>query len=344
MIDGLIQYEMYDPAFEAISKYGFYGCQMPHLVSLATYELESHINEYNETLLFLIVALCRNGCQTKDMLRYLLPFYMGSVQEMGKIFEKAEVLGVDFTDEDYEKMLAQVLFVQTNPLAYVRLFMKYYERGKNRVLVKAFLSYLAYGYVVDKYNLDTSLYALIRKESLGIRNDVLVLAILKYQASEENLTKEQLSYADYEIGSFAKSGIVLPFMQKYRGKIVLPYSVENSVILQHYANTSLPVNVVLVAGNRELEFEMKEVFPGIFVKTFLLFYGESAQYYICEEESGKKTQLQTMQYVENDSEHRSFYSMVNEMQKHSDNPEQVDVLRAEYEKYRQLGEKLFQIL
>ena len=67
-------------------------------------------------------------------------------------------------------------------------------------------------------------------------------------------------------------------------------------------------------------------------------------YYIQEEESGRRTELRAMQYVENDTNDRSFYSMVNEMERHKEQPEQVDAIRTEYEKYRQLGEKLFQIL
>ena len=67
------------------------------------------------------------------------------------------VPGLVLDDGCKERLLGQVLFTDTDPSYYEPLFHEYYEKGKNRVLVKAFLSYYAYEYLVDRIDLSEAL-------------------------------------------------------------------------------------------------------------------------------------------------------------------------------------------
>lgn len=75
-----------------------------------------------------------------------------------------------------------------------------------------------------------------------------------------------------------------PMLERFMDKTVIEYkSRPGSQVVIHY--------IVLQDGHAEGEYrqeEMRDMYGGIYVKSFILFFGEKLKYYITEEKDGKE--------------------------------------------------------
>ena len=95
--------------------------------------------------------------------------------------------------------------------------------------------------------------------------------------------------------------------------------------------------------------EMKEMFGGICVKQFILFFGEKLQYYITETEEGKEhlTESGTLSRSDTDREQKeSKYSLINDIAigRALDDENTMGDLLHEYFEREFMVEKLFHIV
>ena len=93
------------------------------------------------------------------------------------------------------------------------------------------------------------------------------------------MTAEKMVFPFYK--EFAEN---ITFMHKYMDKTMVEYHV-------HDGNRAVIHYLVEREGNVENEYrkeEMKNMYDGICVKEFVLFFGERLQYYIVELEDGKE--------------------------------------------------------
>ena len=95
--------------------------------------------------------------------------------------------------------------------------------------------------------------------------------------------------------------------------------------------------------------DMKQVYEGIFVKQFVLFYGETMQYYISEETDGKKNVTDSVTISNNcirplKSEGR--YEMLNDIIASQDThePEALKILVHSYAVNNAVTEQMFTML
>ena len=92
--------------------------------------------------------------------------------------------------------------------------------------------------------------------------------------------------------------------------------------------------------------EMKEMFDGIYVTDFILFFGEQMQYYITEDgqEEGSLTESGTIQKSDiTGGQSSSRYSLINDVMigETLQDYDTVDALISEYFKKKFICEKLF---
>ena len=91
---------------------------------------------------------------------------------------------------------------------------------------------------------------------------------------------------------------------------------------------------------------MKEAFGGVFFKEFVLFFGESLQYYITEERNGEEMLTESGSLQRSDGsgyEEESRYRMINDIviSQSMEDFDTMDNLLEEYLKKEFLNEKLF---
>lgn len=312
-----VYHGMYEKAQQILSRFGQSGCDKEALLMLVKERIAGEKGAYVPQVLQWCHTLYQERCMDADVLLYRMKYYMGSTKELTVLYEKCmSVPGLVLDDGCKERLLGQVLFTDTDPSYYEPLFHEYYEKGKNRVLVKAFLSYYAYEYLVDRIDLSEALAEKIEKEAMYVKEDVMVFAWLKAMSGAKRLSDRQKEFVELCLEKYAGEGRIFRFMQDFSGKAEVPYEVENAQIVQHFGASGQSVMLHVVEQEKEvLVIPMKQIFDGIYSAALLLFEGEEKQCYVKEEGTGRKSDIIVLRYHGTRKGNDSFFQMINEMQR-----------------------------
>ena len=338
---------MYEKATEMLCRDGIEQCGHSALSMLVAELVQKNDGEFEPLLAKWALHLFHEGCCEKVTMEYLLHYYMGDIRTLSAIYRKCQQMPEVVIGEDAnERLLAQLLFVGEDLMKYETLFLEYYEKGDNRMLVKAFLSQLAYEYVVERTELTEEIFVKIEKEALYEKDLVMVLATLRYYRNQATFTGKQKEFVELNLERYAGDGLVLAFMKDYIGKVKVPYEIENTVLIQYYSGTGRDVFLCEEkADGQTVSQPMKQVFPGVFTRELLLFGDEEKQCYIYEEETGERTDVMSVKRPEQAIHTPGFFQMVNRMiecEQQQDSSAYREVRRS-YERVRHAAERLFEI-
>lgn len=338
---------MYEKAQTMLLRYGVEDCDRQALAMLVSQLAHENEHEWEPLLVKWALLLFRHGCYDKAAMEYLRRYYVGDLQTLTSLYRKCMELPEVGVDEDFsERLLAQVLFISADQTQYEDIYRQYFDNGKNRMLVKAYLAQLAYDYVVERVELPESLFVKIEKEAMYEKDPVMVLAALRYYRNETSFASKQKEFVELNLEKYASEGILLAFMKDYIGKVTVPYEIENTVLIQFYSGTDQ--GVFLCREREPGEYEpvpMRQVFPGIYIYEMLLFEGEEKKCYIYEEEQDEKTDIMTVSRPDSAGGTPGLFRMVNQMitAKHAGDQTLYEGLRRQYERDRYAAGRLFNI-
>lgn len=319
-IEYLLMRTIYTKALEAMKIYGYEEIQINRLVSLCSAWI---ITSESETDRACIVNLCyyvfTHGKYDEAILGLLIKNYTGSTREMFLLWQVAQNFELDCHDLE-ERLLTQILYAQSYIEDSFLIFSSYYKNVTNHLLVRSFLTYYAYKYLVHEQVIDPGLFQIMKRELFYEENDVCLLAWLKFHTANEAFSENERIFAEYNMDRLVKKGIVLPFFLQYKNKINLPDNIVDKFIISYHTDPEKQVFLhYRLASNNDQDYiveRMENCFLGIHVKEFLLFYHEELQYYITEE-SGQDTNITESFNIKYDcgayEEEDSKYSQINLM-------------------------------
>lgn len=336
---------MYEKAQTMLLRCGVAGCALPALAMLVSQLAQENEQEWEPMLVKWALHLYRQGCYDKGAMDYLRRYYTGDLATFTSLYGKCSEMPEVGVDEDMtERLLAQVLFVGADQIGYEAIYLDYFEHGENRMLVKAFLSQLAYDYVVERVELTEPLFVKIEKEAMYEKDVVMVLATLRHYRLEDHFASKQKEFVELNLEKYVGDGMVFAFMKDYIGKVNVPYEIENTVLIQYYSGTVGGVFLYEQKSDGSYEPQsMRQVFPGVYVYEMLLFEDEERSCYIYEEETDEKTETVVVRRPDTSGETPGFFQMVNQMivANEKGDRERYDQMRRQYESDRYAAEKLF---
>jgi len=296
IVEFLIIRDLYSKAFTALEEFGFNDIAVNHLIKLCSNVLQNKGDEDSQSVILVNLSyyIFKAGKYNETTLKYLVKYFYGTTHEMFELWKTAVAFEMETVDLE-ERLLVQMLFAQSYIVNSLSVFMSYYKRGCNHKLIKAFLSYNAYKYLVKERIVQPELFGIMKKEAAYEENEVCMLALLKELSQKEMLTEGEIDLIDYNIHKFVKNGIVLPYYMNFQHQIALPPKLKDKFFIEYKTNPThkVTLNYRIEGKNSVDEFvteKMKNVYLGIHIKEFILFYNESIQYYIAEEdEEGQVT-------------------------------------------------------
>ena len=151
-----------------------------------------------------------------------------------------------------------------------------------------------------------------------------MMAFLKhYSQKADSLDKEKEQLCERFLHElYAEKNITLPFFAQFKNISQDAARIADSELIEYKGNPESTVVIHYIINRDEEETgdyvreEMKNMFGGIFVKEFLLFFGETLQYYVTEEFGNKEqlTESGTIQKSDALSENATDrYAMVNDI-------------------------------
>ncbi|MBQ3061731.1 MAG: hypothetical protein IJD02_04740 [Lachnospiraceae bacterium] len=288
IVEYLIIRGFYEKALRGVMAYGVSVIPVKQLFKLA---IKCIAMEWEEELIEGIVTLCyyvfKHDMYDEALLSYLCRHFSLGTKDMLSVWKASKNMGVD-TGELEERLLGQILFAESYSMDSAAVFESYYGHSSDKVLVRAFLKYNAYKYVVKDRVVQESIFEILKKEIASDKNELCILALLKYYSTLSELDKSETIFVDYYVNHFGSKGIVLPFFKNFGGKINLPEYICDKCYIEYNADPSIQVDIhyLIDSDNGDesgfVTETMKDVYMGIRVKEFMIFYGEKLQYYISE--------------------------------------------------------------
>jgi hypothetical protein len=346
---------LYERALDWVKNFGTHGIDARIILRLCVRLLDRNMLEVGAKELEIAHYSFVNGKYDEQLLSYLMTNYSGTIKEMRDIWKAAESFGLD-TYTLSERILIQMMFSGAFIGEKIEIFKSYVQSGPNTDIEMAFLSQNAYDSFVHGTVTDRFIFERIEKlalEGLPIQ-EVCKLAYLRYYASERSSEEEvNEEVAAPFLKELLARNVFFPFYMEYEG--VVPEMVQfiDKTMLEYRTTpgTQCVVHYRLSngAGGEYTSSEMREMYDGIYVAEFILFFGEQLQYYITEEgdEEGTHTESGTIQKSDIIGEQLSGrYSNINDIMigETLQDYGTVDSLIGEYYKRRFISNHLFNAL
>jgi len=287
IIEFMIIRDLYNVALKAMDEYGFEGIDEKRLMKLCSRLL---MNAGGMERVDVLVSACfyvfREGRYDDTILSYLNDYYYGTTEDMYAIWQAAHGKGLD-TIEMEERLLAQMLFTETYITSARSVFTNYYRSGSNKVLIKAYLSYYAYKYLVNDRLVEPEIFDIMRSEIRYDENEICLLAVLKWYSTSEQLTDSEVNFVDYHLNRLEQREMILPFMSKFKDTMRISQDICDKYYVEYRTMPGSRVTIHYTyedgsGNNSYTEEEMRHVCYGIYVKEFVIFANEALQYYITE--------------------------------------------------------------
>lgn len=356
MIRYMVIRGMYEEAYNWVCRFGPYGVDAKVLAKLCSRLLDEEQTEEDPVMTGILFYVMKKGKYDENILKYLIRYFNGSIKDMRDLWKAAQDFGVD-TYALCERMLVQMLYTGAHVGEKMEIFRTYSRGIGNERLMAAFLSQCCYDYAIEGHITEPYIFRSVlqlNQEEVKL-HPVCRIACLQYYAEEK---QEQDEMARSACCSFLKSlledQIVLPVYKEYQGYIPQMDEYQDKTIVEYRTKPGCRAvihYVIQSEENTENEYckeEMKDMFAGICVKEFILFFGERLQFYITEESEGNEQLTKSGTINKSDIAQESFesrFTTLNDIMigKTLHDYDTVDGLLGEYYKQDFLVDKIFRM-
>lgn len=293
MIAYMVDMNMFDKAFQAVKLYGFDEIDSEELYRLADYGVEDSNGFLNEDLLSICIHLYKSGKVNERILVYIINHYKGDLEELAGIFKtvRNRVRDISLLAEN---TLAQMMFAMGNVEYIYDIFTAYYA-GRNRgLVVKAFLRFACYNYLIKDAQIPSGVFDCLYQEIQkgNIEDEISRMSMLHHFSKLDRYTGEQKTWIKDAVGKFMDAGKLLPFYKSFQSFIKLPQDVmlKTYLIYKSEPGKQVTVKYAFDTGSRQnLIYKtelLDEMIPGMYVKEYVVFHGERLVYEISDDKQG----------------------------------------------------------
>ena len=202
-------------------------------------------------------------------------------------------MGLD-TRELEEKILEQLLYTGAYIGEKNEIFGSYVQKEPDEDLEKAFLVQSAYDYFVKEKVMPAQLFEHIAGVwgQQGETPKVCKLAFTRFYATQIPEDEQLQKVLKQFVEELLDEGIFLSYFKEYADLVPMSKHFYDRTIVEYQAHPDSTVTLhymVEKEGEQEAEYvteELHPVFEGLCAREFILFFGETLQYYIMEERDG----------------------------------------------------------
>ena len=352
LIDMLVSNRLYEKAYDMAMEYGIDMLAAASQVVLCENALKvQHVDD--DFMVQLAISAFKTGKYSDLVLKYLCENYTGPTDELINLWHAADKFSISSMKLD-ERILEQGIYTQIEPEKISDIFMEYYKRAGNEKLILAYISLVAHGYLHSGKCKADFIFDIIEKRFIGNRtlNDACQLALLKHFAEKTDITQAELEIEDTLLKYYIYNNMYFDFFARLDYRLLEKYFLYDKAFLQY---ESTPGTHVVLHYSRDEDGEefnsedMVEMYDGIYVKTFVIFFGELIRYYITEEHDNsievKESNRLTCNNIPGDNDH-SRYNLINEMII-SDTLSDETTLKSNIDEYKRLDaatKQLFKLI
>ena len=352
LIDMLVSNRLYEKAYDMAMEYGIDMLAAASQVVLCENALKvQHVDD--DFMVQLAISAFKTGKYSDLVLKYLCENYTGPTDELINLWHAADKFSISCMKLD-ERILEQGIYTQIEPEKISDIFLEYYKRAGNDKLILAYISLVAHGYLHSGRCKADFIFDIIEKRFIGNRtlNDACQLALLKHFAKKTDITQAELEIEDTLLKYYIYNNMYFDFFARLDYRLLKKYFIYDKAFLQYESTPGAHVVLHYSRDEDGEEFnseDMVEMYDGIYVKTFVIFFGELIRYYITEEHDNsievKESNRLTCSNIPGDNDH-SRYNLINEMII-SDTLSDETTLKSNIDEYKRLDaatKRLFKLI
>ena len=352
LIDMLVSNRLYEKAYDMAMEYGIDMLAAASKVVLCENALKvQHVDD--DFMVQLAISAFKTGKYSDLVLKYLCENYTGPTDELINLWHAADKFSISSMKLD-ERILEQGIYTQIEPEKISDIFMEYYKRAGNEKLILAYISLVAHGYLHSGGCKADFIFDIIEKRFIGNRtlNDACQLALLKHFAEKTDITQAELEIEDTLLKYYIYNNMYFDFFARLDYRLLKKYFIYDKAFLQYESTPGAHVVLHYSRDEDGEEFnseDMVEMYDGIYVKAFVIFFGELIRYYITEEHDNsievKESNRLTCNNIPGDNDH-SRYNLINEMII-SDTLSDETTLKSNIDEYKRLDaatKQLFKLI
>ena len=352
LIDMLVSNRLYEKAYDMAMEYGIDMLAAASKVVLCENALKvQHVDD--DFMVQLAISAFKTGKYSDLVLKYLCENYTGPTDELINLWHAADKFSISSMKLD-ERILEQGIYTQIEPEKISDIFLEYYKRAGNDKLILAYISLVAHGYLHSGRCKADFIFDIIEKRFIGNRtlNDACQLALLKHFAEKTDITQAELEIEDTLLKYYIYNNMYFDFFARLDYRLLEKYFIYDKAFLQYESTPGAHVVLHYSRDEDGEEFnseDMVEMYDGIYVKTFVIFFGELIRYYITEEHDNsievKESNRLTCNNIPGDNDH-SRYDLINEMII-SDTLSDETTLKSNIDEYKRLDaatKRLFKLI
>lgn len=322
LLEILIDRGLYPQAMAIVTEYGYEGIRTESLLKLTSRMLTRVNMEEDDELLALASDVYRHGKYDEVILKYLMDYRSGPIDELMAVWESAQGFEMD-TYELEEKLLGLLMFTSDYRREGEKLLEDYvHHSGKERIR-GAYLTHMAYGTFVKEYPMGEFVrnqLEYVYKQNWPV-DFICSLALLEAYSKEKSLDEGQLRNVKEILQNCIRKDMRFAFFKRFPVSVLSPYQLDDKTFAEYHTDPEARVTLfyTLDAGlGNQLKYQtepLHNLYEGVFSKTFTLFYGESLRYYFKSEMGDQVKQTQECVITMNKIEGApvSKYHMINQM-------------------------------
>lgn len=339
-------------AYELVLAYGGESLSASKLLSVICNKIDEIEQEPDDFLIGMCRTVFLRGKYNDMVLEYMCRYFYGNLKEMTSLWKEAREFELECRDLE-ERCLTQFLYTGSYVMCMEEIFESYAKKGGRKIIILAYLSQISHKYLTSDIEVSNYVFQKIselldEEEEL---NEPCRLGFLKWCSETEKISEKQKEQAEEILKIAVSEGKYFPFYKSLPQEFAEKYMYYDKTFLEY--RTVPDTRVVINFGKRDsedyVECEMTRMYSGIFVKPFLLFFGEEVPYYIKEEQNGEMVvtesghvQSSEICPVNEESKYQLLNGMIMSLQMRDGTT--IEKLLEQYEMVEQLTREKFTII
>ncbi len=290
----LLERGFYEKAFQIVVEYGCHDITASHMLTLCSRMIELFEGEANDYLIGLCAMIFSKGKFNEDVLVYLSKYMYGATKTLHSLWLSAKDFGIN-TYELEERLLVQMLYTEEFVNNSEEIISSYINSGGKKLVLDAYVSYFAYQYFVKESIANTlAMGHLLFMYKHGERmHKCLKFSLLKW-LTESKSSETAIMRELYD--EFVLAGYAFQFFQLLQEEVKQHFPMPGKRIIEYRGLPNLNVHIRYLKSDYSDETldetqyitkKMTEMYSGIYVKEVTLFYGDTLQYLIYEQDQIK---------------------------------------------------------
>ena len=331
IMEQLITHERFDLALKALRRINGLQVPMNQLLHLVSGSIRRS-REVDDFLVKLAAYLLEHFLSDEQLLDYLTTYYTGPTKTMIMVFQYALARQLHVHDLA-ERILIQMIYEGSYYEKAPEIFSMYRKGNVNRMLQEAYLTYSARLYLTKNQSLDPEVIEMLSElHRRGVPlNDTCRVALMKYLSGKGTLEeKEEYKLLSDLVRESVLKGQYFSFYRTMDPRLVIHFHLYDKLFAEYHGKRGLRLQIIVTKDGKEENLELTEMYDGVYVREFVLFFGETLKYKIVTADDHEILKEDSMVYMDViDHGKGSRYGRINRMES--------DLL---YQNYQQLVKEM----